>query len=97
METILNHILLHVKILVKKKKKKGDDSPQSHFNGSGLAIVRHITVMLVQGVLPMAACPRQAQPFMSFHILVFYLCISRKYDVSQISCLGLSDMKWLRM
>ena len=62
---------------------------------------RSVTVMLVQGVLPMAACPWQARPFMSFHILVFYFCIyfciSRKYDDSEISCLGLSDMKCLRM
>ena len=56
-----------------------------------------VTVMLVQCVLPMAACPWQAQSFMSFHILVFYFCISRKYDVSQISWLGLLDMKCLRM
>ena len=56
-----------------------------------------VTVMFVQGVLPMAACLSQAQPFMSFHIPVFYFCISRKYGVSEISCLGLSDMKCLRM
>ena len=34
---------------------------------------------------------------MSFHILMFYFCISREYDVAEISCLGLSDMKCLRM
>ena len=41
--------------------------------------------------------PMTSQPFMSFHILVFYFCISRKYDVSEILCLGLSDMKCLKM
>ena len=53
--------------------------------------------MLVQDVLSMVACPWQAQPFMSFHILVFYFCISRKYDVSEISCLSLLNMKCLRV
>ena len=45
----------------------------------------------------MTTCPRQAKPFMSFHVLVFYFCISRQYDVSKKSCLGLPDMKCLRM
>ena len=56
-----------------------------------------VTVMLTQGVLPMAACPWQVKPFMSFHVLMFYFCISRKYDVSKKSCIGLPDMKYLKM
>ena len=56
-----------------------------------------VTVMLIQGMLPMAACPLQAKPFVSFHVLVFCFCISRAYDVLKKLCLGLPDLKFLRM
>ena len=62
----------------------------------------HVIVRSRIGERNKACCPwpyahDKPNPLCLFHILVFYSCISRKYDVSKISCLGLSYMKCLKM
>ena len=56
-----------------------------------------IIFMLVQGVLPMVACPCHAKFFISFHVVLSYYCIFYLYDYSAKSCLGTLDLNPLEM